>query len=347
MTLTALGLSLRDETLVKSLLNIVSAKTRADWRFVDEIDADLALCDPKSSFARIAMDKSQQSGRPYCVALLYGQDSAGPLKQSIRAPIRIGEFVDMLDGLSERGGIAPAAVHDALPGLGGVHGAVEKNAVNHSSANSDPIQTGQSLIDVLRQLVAANDTAEPSAVWRIEINGFSLDLILPERRYVPNDREMTMDALVDLVLSARVDKVTRLDKTDADAARAAPMDKAWDVLLWRVGLRMIPDAGMPWFKDGIALRLKRWPDFGRLGVHKSHLTLAALLTKSSWRSDALVEASGQTLAELQSFLCACGLCGLLEIESVPALTVVTPSASRRLGVSGLFRSLRSALRMGG
>ena len=62
MTLTTLGLSLRDETLVKSLLNIVGGNTRAQWRFVDEIDADLALCDPASPFARMALQKSERSG---------------------------------------------------------------------------------------------------------------------------------------------------------------------------------------------------------------------------------------------------------------------------------------------
>jgi hypothetical protein len=339
--------SWRDETLVKSLLNVVGGSTRAEWRFVDEIDADLALCDPQSSFTRIAMDKAGRSGRPYCVALLYGQDSADPLKQSIRAPLRVGEFVQMLDALSDLGDMAqPAAVHAALSVLSGVHDAVKKNAVQ-SAANNDHIEKGQSLIDVLRQLVAANDASQPSAVWRIEADGLLLDLMLPERRYALRDREITMDALVDLALSARVDNVMRLDKADADAARAAPADNAWDVLLWRAGLRMVPDADMPWFKDDIALRLKRWPDFGRLGAQKSHLALAALLTKASWRSDALLEASGQTLAELQSFVSACGLSGLLDIQHVASLKVVPPVASRRLGVSGLFRSLRSALRMGG
>ena len=347
MTLTALGLSLRDETLVKSLLNVVGGNTRAEWSFVDEIDADLALCDPKSSFTRMALNKSERSGRPCCVALLYGQETASPLTRSIRAPLRVGEFVQMLDALSELGDMAqPTAVHAALSGLSGVQATAEKHSVDHTSVNSNGIEKEQFVFDVLRQLAVENDPSQPSAVWRVETDGLSLDLMLPERRYALRDHEMTMDALVDLMLSARVDNVVRLDKVDADTAHVGTIDKAWDVLLWRVGLRMTPDAGMPWFKDDIALRLKRWPDFGSLGAQKSHLTLAALLTKASWRSDALLEASGQTLAELQSFVGACGLCGLLDIQNVPSLRVVPPVASRRLGVSVLFRSLRSALRMG-
>ena len=94
------------------------------------------------------------------------------------------------------------------------------------------------------------------------------------------------------------------------------------------------------------MRLKRWPDFGHLGAQKSHLAFAAYLTKSSWRIDALLQASGQSRSELHAFLGACGLIGLLDITPAAPATTAAPIAARRLGVSGLFRSLRNALRMG-
>ncbi len=352
MTLTVLGLSLRDETLVKSLLNVVGGNTSAEWRFVDELDADLALCDPQSSFARIALEKSALSGRPYCVALLYGQDTASPLTRSIRAPLRVSEFVEMLDALSDFGGMQGDVRTPSIQNSSSnnSHASNLHTSNLHTSnlhANNTRIEQRPPLIDTLRELVAAHDASQPPAVWRIETCGLSLNLMLPERKYVLSDHQITVDALVTLALSARVDNVMRLDPTDADAARAATTVQAWDLLLWRFGLRVPPDADMPWFKDDVALRLKRWPDLGRLGAQKSHLVLAALMTKASWRSDTLLEASGQTLAEMQAFVSACGFCGLLDIQNVPSLKTVPPVASRRLGVSGLFRSLRSALRMGG
>ena len=337
MTLTTLGLSLRDETLVRSLLNVVGGNTRAEWRFVDEIDADLALCDPQSPFARMAMQKSQRTGRPRCVALLYGDASAAPLQHAIRAPMRVGELVKMLDVFSDPD-IPPLAQSAVETPTGFVDG--------HASSNGRPLQT-QWLVDVLQELMAVDDANRPNAIWRVEIGGFLLDILLPERRYAFLDHDITIDALVDIALSTPVDNVIRLDREDVETLGVGAATKPLDALLWRVGLRMVPNPSMPWLGKEVSLRLKRWPDFGRLGVHKAHLALAALLTKSRWRIDALVEASGGTQAELESFLVACGLCGLLEIEKVPPVALAPQVAKRRLGVSGLFRSLRSALRMGG
>jgi hypothetical protein len=335
MTLTTLGLSLRDETLIKSLLNVVGANTHAEWRFVDEIDADLALCDPTSPFARMAQQKSERSGRPLCVALLYGDASSSPLLHSIRAPLRVGEFVEMLNGMSEHGVHPPVAA--APRKVAGADGA--------SELSRNPSARDQRLADVVRELIEANDAAQLHAAWRIEIGSVSLDLLLPERRYVLRDNEMTIDVLVDTALLNPVGNVKRLDRENSEMPRSISMSKPLDALLWRIGLRMVPNSSMPWLQSDIVLRLKRWPDFGRLGAQKAHLALAALMTKASWTTNALLETSGQTRDDVQSFLTACGLCGLLDIEHVAAQTVAPPP-SRRLGVSGLFRSLRSALRIG-
>ncbi len=335
MTLTTLGLSLRDETLVKSLLNVIGGNTHAQWRFVDEIDADLALCDPDSPFARMALLKSQRFGRPCCVALLHGDASPSPLLHAIRAPLRVGELLEMLDAMSEHGNILPLA--DARrPVL-----SADSAAFSPSTAPA----RGQRLVDVVRELIEASDGTSTHAAWRIEIGGFSLDLLLPERRYVMRGSEMTIDALVDVALFNPVGNVKRLDRDSIGTPQTAPMSKPLETLLWRIGLRMVPNHSMPWLQSDAVLRLKRWPDFGRLGTHKAHLALAALMTKASWRTDALLETSGQPLDEVQSFLSACGVCGLLDIEHV-AVPAAAPPAPRRLGVSGLFRNLRNALRMG-
>jgi hypothetical protein len=336
MTLTALGLSLRDETLVKSIMNVIGENTHAQWRFVDEIDADLALCDPQSPFARMAMHKSKRSGRPQCVALLYDNASAGPMQQSIRAPLRVGELVALLNDMS--------SVRLASPAI--ASSAPAKTPIDADTSRPPQPDRSQWLADVVRELIVASDASRPSAVWRIVIGDFSLDLLLPERRYALSDNEMAIDLLVDIALSAPVDNVIRLDDEQACMSQEMPTSKPVDQLLWRVGLRMTSNPEVPWLQQDIAVRLRRWPDFGRFGAQRAHLTLAALLTKSSWRIEALREASGQTLVELQSFLAACELCGLLEIERVAPAKAVVPVVSRRTGVSGLFRSLRNALGMG-
>ncbi len=336
MTLTTLGLSLRDETLVKSLLSVIGGNTRAEWRFVDEIDADLALCDPESPFARMALQKSTRSAGPVCVALLYGDASPSPLLYSIRAPLRVSELVEMLDGMSEHG--ASSLLTHASIGV-----SVADDAL--SSLDNPPARE-QRLVDVVRELIKPSDATPAHVAWRIEFGDVSMELVLPERRYVIHSKEMTIEALVDAALFSPIGNVKRLNPESVGTSEAMTASKPLETLLWRIGLRMVPNHTMPWLQNDIVIRLKRWPDFGRLGAQKSHLALAALMTKTSWRSDALLDSSGQTRDDVQSFLTACGLCGLLVIENIAPLAVALP-APRRLGVSGLFRSLRSALRMGG
>lgn len=335
MTLTTLGLSVRDETLVKSLLAVVGGSTRAEWHFVDEMDADLALCDPQSPFVRVALQKSERSGRPCCIGLLYGDASPGPLSRFIRAPLRVGELVEMLDALSD-----PNAESSPSHAAKMHSGSTRADA----SPRNRPGQI-QYLVDVVRDLTDARDSIRSNATWRVEVAGLSLYVLMPERRYALLDDTMTVDALVDIALSKPVCNVIRFDRDSVDSLGVRSATKPLDTLLWRVGLRMIPEPSMPWLGPHVSVRLLRWPDFGRLGAHKAHLALAALLTKTHWRIDALLEASGQTRTELESFLCACGLCGLLDISSV-APVKVAKTAKRQIDVSGLFRSLRNALRIG-
>lgn len=349
MTLTVLGLSLRDEILVKSLLNVVSSNTQAEWSFTDEMDADLVLYDPQSPFARTTIQKFQHSGRPSCVALLYGNESkdvsSAPMPRSIRAPLRVGEFMELLDATSDTGRKPStpvmASTREDRMTAGGSAGLPEE------ALSSISISSQQWLTDVLQALIADSDASRSKALWRVEIDGCSLELLLPEKRFVLRDTKMTIDALVELALRVRVDSVLRLNRTLSDtSSRTGSIGKPVDALLWRIGLRMMPAPDAPWLQDDVTVRLKRWPDFGHLGAQKIHLAFTAYLTKSSWRIDALLETSGQSRSELHAFLGACGLIGLLDITPAPPSTTAAPIAARRLGVSGLFRSLRNALRMG-
>lgn len=330
MTLTTLGLSLRDETLVKSLLSVVAAQTRAEWRYVDEIDADLALCDPASPFMRMGIHRFEREGRPLCVALGGHHDAPGavPLR-SIRAPLRVREFMDLLDATSDPERALPAPA-----------------SASASSSAAGPEARSETLVETLRACAAATRAAEQPSAWRIGIGGHRVDVLFPEGRYVASAPELTVDALVDLALSFRVETVVRLDRTETQASHPAIAARSLDLLYWRIGLRMPPEPGAPWLGDGVALRLSRWPDFGHLGGNRGHLALAALMTRTAWRPADLIETSGQSRQELHAFLGACALCGLLLVDKVVPDAAPPQAPARRLGVSGLFRSLRNALRMG-
>lgn len=331
MTLTTLGLSLRDEILVKSLLNVVSANTRAEWQFVDGIEADLALCDPQSPLARMAMQRAQQSGRPHCVALLHDQQAQSVLPQSIRAPLRVREFMDMLDGVCDGDAETTSHVVPRMHAFASVVGAAGE---------------GQTLAEALSGLIASADGNKRPQAWRIALGENALDIMLPECRYALSGAEIPLPALVDLALSHPIDGMARLAPEEAEASPALSVARPLQPLLWRIGLVLAVDPGLPWLKEHVGLRLKRWPDFGSLGSHRSHLALSALLTKRSWRIDELVQASGESRAMILSFLNACGLCGLLAWSDVAPRQIEAPSERRRFGVSSLFQAFRSALRIG-
>lgn len=331
MTLTTLGLSLRDEILVKSLLNVVGANTRAEWQFVDGIEADLALCDPQSPLARMAMQRAQQNGRPHCVALLYDQQAQSVLPQSIRAPLRVREFMDMLDALCDGDGetLSPASPRAPMPAF-----AAEES------------REGQTLAEALSTLIASCAEHKRPQAWRIALGDNALDVMLPECRYALSGTELSLAALVDLALSRPIDGMVRLAPEEAEASPALSVARPLQPLLWRIGLVLAVDPGLPWLKEHVGLRLKRWPDFGSLGSHRSHLALSALLTKRSWRIDELVQASGESRAMILSFLNACSLCGLLAWNDIAPRQIEAPSERRRFGVSSLFQAFRSALRIG-
>lgn len=91
----------------------------------------------------------------------------------------------------------------------------------------------------------------------------------------------------------------------ADALAIAACDFAW-----YVGLSG-PARLAPWLAVDAAYRLRRWPDFGRLGASTGMLELCAMSTVRAWTPAALIEASGQPPADVHRFLGASSLAGLL------------------------------------
>lgn len=335
MTLTVLGLSLRDETLVKSLLAVTAGTTRADWRFVDEVDADVAICDPQSPFARMGVHRYERYGRPHCVALVYGDEESGAMPYVLRAPIRVGELLKMLDYVSEHGALPSSLQSGHAAGRNPFR---EAPAVRSGDASA-------SVIDTVRERVVAHPAGAEPAAWRFAFGDMELQLLLPEGRCLSRDPNYTLEALAATAAVSPLSRVEQMDRS-AVAADAVSRSKPVNALYWHVGLNTAPNEQMPWFAADVALRLRQWPDFGLLGAHRPYLALAALMTNATWRFDDLLAKSGQRADQVRSFVIACGFCGLLHLDQVsavaPAKIRPAPEAS---GVSKLFRSIRSALRM--
>lgn len=106
------------------------------------------------------------------------------------------------------------------------------------------------------------------------------------------------------------------------------------------------DALAPWVDANALYRLRRWPDFGLLRGTREQLALAALLTHASYSRAQLIQSSRQPAANVDRFLNACALAGVLASagEAAPAAepagTFIAASAAR---LGGLIRGLRSRL----
>ncbi len=116
-------------------------------------------------------------------------------------------------------------------------------------------------------------------------------------------------------------------------------------LAWFTGWHAA-DTLAPWVDRGATHRLRRWPDFGLLRGTRNQLALAALLTHASYSRARLVEVSRQPAANVDRFLNACALSGVLASTGDAARgaegagAFIANSAAR---FGGLIRGLRARL----
>ena len=76
----------------------------------------------------------------------------------------------------------------------------------------------------------------------------------------------------------------------------------------------------PWLSPDASYRLRRWPDFGRLGTTTALIELAAVASARAWTPARLAEASGKDSADIFRFLNAASMAGLLASTPAPART---------------------------
>lgn len=111
-------------------------------------------------------------------------------------------------------------------------------------------------------------------------------------------------------------------------------------LAWFVGLHC-GDGLSPWLAADGGYRLRRWPDFGRVGVTTGLLELCAYATTRAWTPAMLALATGQPLVDVHRFLNAASLAGLLVVTH--AGNAEAP-ASRNSDIPGGWRRLLGGLR---
>ena len=113
-------------------------------------------------------------------------------------------------------------------------------------------------------------------------------------------------------------------------------------LAWFLGLDG-PTELAPWLEAGVAYRLRRWPDFGRLGANTTFIELAAIAATYAHTPNRLVQVSGKSRDEVFRFLNAASLAGL--VTSAPASAQPGVAAASTSMWSRLVGDLRRHLRL--
>lgn len=75
LTVTTIGVPLRAELRLKSLLTVMRSRTLDEWSFTEEGPVDLAICDPASALTRLAVKRAATDGPRRVVSLICGEQA--------------------------------------------------------------------------------------------------------------------------------------------------------------------------------------------------------------------------------------------------------------------------------
>ncbi len=339
LKLTSVGLPIRKELLVKSFLQIVGARTIDSWSFCDGIDAHVAICDSASALTAVVRKFSQGKGLPYCVDLVSDSDEAvGDKAYALRDPIRVTELIELLNTISAKLDLDGRDDHN------GHTGKPDAGAIAHNDRPTAAHSASASFGLVVHQLIGEASRE----VHTVEAGGVTLHVIPAARALLSKDA--LDEQFMPLLLKSSYVRVSKLGEERAQrliAEGATP--RPIDGLLWRAGLEGAHSRQHSALTDNAKFALRRWPDFGRLKHDSGHVRMAAHLVRTAYGIDQLAAATGQSIDQARAFINACALCDLIDIRApAPTPIVAIPQvAAAATGWGGIFKSIRSALGLGG
>jgi hypothetical protein len=331
LTLTTIGLSIRDEMRVKSMLQLVEGKTAATWTYSEEPAADLAICEPESALARAVMRQAIERGRPRCVSLVRQGGTAPEDTQAVYAPLRVSDFISMLD--------ATLAAQDVDPSL------TTQELVAASRAEAVAQNEGFVLAHVLRDIIA-KDNQRTHLITRGDVSIY----VQPSQATVLASKDLSPEVIAELAQTSGAIEVRELGSNDSVPAAGELRRHSLQYLLWNCGQLGTTTDLLPWLPRMARFRLQRWPDFGRLGHKTWQVRLTSILMNNAYTAQQMTHLAAQPIANIRGFLNACALCGLLTheslaIEAEPA-AAAAPLAKPASRWSGILRSIRNALHIG-
>lgn len=343
-TVTTLGLPVRKELLVKSLLRLANETTSDRWSFIDEPIAEVAICGQGFMVPAVEPPRIRSPAQPRYISLVSGDERGSAQRPTLRDPIRPADLVALLDSVSSEVSRKQPAQSEPVPSM---------NLMPAEMQQTGAIQLAVTLYGLMRR--------GSQEVFRIEFGGNVLH-VLPAAQTLLVRKPISDEALIRVFDAAGDMRITPLNDSQAqsliaDGARQQPID--W--LLWRTALRAPRDRLLPMLPENARFSLRRWPDFGRLKHDQGHMRMAARLTTASLGIQQLANSLHVSMESARAFINACALCGLIEVHPAttppvasvnrssqvvvpsPLRPVVAVTASAPSRYAGIFKSIRTAL----
>jgi hypothetical protein len=330
LTLSSIGLPVRTELRIKSMLEVIHSKTLDRWSFSGDDAGDLCICEPSSALSVVALKRASQAGRPRCVMLVKGETAQSDAALSIRDPIRSVDLIALLNSFS-------AAVPTPTE-------AVRTRGRNDQlSKKPDPFGCANTIRALLQ-------STRPE-VFHLKIGPHQVWL-LPVDRAVLLLKVFGPLEILDLVDPYAQVIVTQLPPSvGQELVDAGAHLRRADWLLWCLGIQGPQDHCLPELPTNARMKLRRWPDFGRVEHAPLHLRLAARLSRRFQSLEELADSVGESPDMVRPFVNACCLCGLLAVtvsagEPVRTLDARESKQAAPRGYMGLFKTIRSVLKFG-
>ena len=321
LTLTSVGLQVRAELRLKSLLEVVNSKTTDRWSFVEQPDAHVAICDPASALSSITM-KRGASGATRFFSLVEDETLAAAGTSVIRDPIRASELIDLLNLVSST--LSCEVPQREWAGLG--------TTTNTSIDGRDAFPVAVALRGLAK--------TKGHTVYSLHAGGIELHVI-PAARSVRLLEPLDDDGVASLAAAGVPISIRELPAADDAGGQIFKLD----AFLWRLGLHGEKTRLLPELPVDASFKLRRWPDFGRIEHTADHLRLAARLVRQKATVLDLAMAAGLPVSVVNAFINACCLCDLVEVHAIEHATRATPAA-QPARYAGIFRTIRSVLRFG-
>lgn len=144
-------------------------------------------------------------------------------------------------------------------------------------------------------------------------------------------------------IDARVVAVSDRDAFAARLARSGVGPRPLEELLWLTGLMSGAGESLGAWNPTEPVLLRRWPNFAALPYIKSHLKMAAMLTRQSALPAAVADACEARGGDVADFLNACAEIGILETRAGRAGAGAQPDESMKTTLMDAWRNVVGSL----